>query len=292
MAGAGDALLRTLTGNLKGAAWLMTAVVGMAVQSALVKWLGQNIESIQIMFLRGAIGLLMVLPLLLRPSVRIYTGNIKLHILRAIAGVLSMFCWFYTLTRLSLAEATSYSFTMPLFLTVLAWGLLKEKPEWRVWCATVIGFCGVLIMMRPTQVTMELATLSGLAAALFHALAAILIKTLSNKESAVHLLLYFPIVAIVILAVPALVRWEDPSLIEWFGLIGVAGLGVQTQWSFIRACRLADMSVIAPFDYSRLLFAAILGYVFFVEIPDYWTIAGALVIVLTTLYVARRGATS
>jgi drug/metabolite transporter (DMT)-like permease len=181
---------------------------------------------------------------------------------------------------------------MPLFLTVLAWSLLKEKPEWRVWCATVIGFCGVLIMMRPTQVTMELATLSGLAAALFHALAAILIKTLSNKESAVHLLLYFPIVAIVILAVPALVRWEDPSLIEWFGLIGVAGLGVQTQWSFIRACRLADMSVIAPFDYSRLLFAAILGYVFFVEIPDYWTIAGAVVIVLTTLYVARRGATS
>ena len=99
-----------------------------------------------------------------------------------------MACWFYALTELPLAEATSYSFAMPLFLTVLAWAVLGEKLKWQTWLATVIGFCGVLIIMRPDALTVGLAALAGLSAAFFHAVAAILIKTLASSESALALL--------------------------------------------------------------------------------------------------------
>ena len=82
--------------------------------------------------------------------------------------------------------------------------------------------------------------------------------------------------------------WLSPTPTEWFGLVGVAALGVQTQWCFIQACRLSDMTFLAPFDYSRLLFALVLGYFLFSELPDLWTLVGAVVVVGSTLYVVKR----
>jgi|TARA_B100000809_G_C15052488_1_gene499451 drug/metabolite transporter (DMT)-like permease len=268
--------------------WMVTVVVGMTIQSALVKWLGETLSSVQILWLRGAVGLFFVLPIFTFRQVRFYSHGLKRHFLRALAGVLSMACWFYALTELPLAEATSYSFAMPLFLTVLAWAFLGEKLKWQTWLATVIGFSGVLIIMRPDSVTLGLAALAGLAAAFLHAVAAILIKTLASSESALALLLYFPVLAIVVFLFPAMSVWISPTPTEWVGLVGVAALGVQTQWGFIQACRISDMTFLAPFDYSRLLFALVLGYLLFSELPDFWTLAGAAVVVGSTLYVVKR----
>tara|TARA_B100000749_G_scaffold233963_1_gene191227 strand:+ start:1115 stop:1939 length:825 start_codon:yes stop_codon:yes gene_type:complete len=268
--------------------WMVTVVVGMTIQSALVKWLGETLSSVQILWLRGAVGLFFVLPIFTFRQVRFYSHGLKRHFLRALAGVLSMACWFYPLTELPLAEATSYSFAMPLFLTVLAWAFLGEKLKWQTWLATVIGFSGVLIIMRPDSVTLGLAALAGLAAAFLHAVAAILIKTLASSESALALLLYFPVLAIVVFLFPAMSVWISPTPTEWVGLVGVAALGVQTQWGFIQACRISDMTFLAPFDYSRLLFALVLGYLLFSELPDFWTLAGAAVVVGSTLYVVKR----
>tara|TARA_B110000116_G_scaffold271782_1_gene293664 strand:- start:2995 stop:3819 length:825 start_codon:yes stop_codon:yes gene_type:complete len=268
--------------------WMATVVVGITIQSALVKWLGETLSSVQILWLRGAVGLFFVLPIFAFRQVRFYSHGLKRHFLRALAGVLSMACWFYALTELPLAEATSYSFAMPLFLTVLAWAFLGEKLKWQTWLATVIGFSGVLIIMRPDSVTLGLAALAGLAAAFLHAVAAILIKTLASSESALALLLYFPVLAIVVFLFPAMSVWISPTPTEWVGLVGVAALGVQTQWGFIQACRISDMTFLAPLDYSRLLFALVLGYLLFSELPDFWTLAGAAVVVGSTLYVVKR----
>ena len=274
--------------RLEGIGWMVAVIVGMAIQSALVKWLGETLSSVQILWLRGAVGLFFVLPIFAFRQVRLYSHGLKRHLLRALAGVLSMACWFYALTELPLAEATSYSFAMPLFLTVLAWAVLGEKLKWQTWLATVIGFCGVLIIMRPDALTVGLAALAGLSAAFFHAVAAILIKTLASSESALALLLYFPILTILVFLFPAMAAWLSPTPTEWFGLVGVAALGVQTQWCFIQACRLSDMTFLAPFDYSRLLFALVLGYFLFSELPDLWTLVGAVVVVGSTLYVVKR----
>ena len=274
--------------RLTGMGWMVTVVVGMTIQSALVKWLGETLSSVQILWLRGAVGLFFVLPIFTFRQVRFYSHGLKRHFLRALAGVLSMACWFYALTELPLAEATSYSFAMPLFLTVLAWAFLGEKLKWQTWLATVIGFSGVLIIMRPDSVTLGLAALAGLAAAFLHAVAAILIKTLASSESALALLLYFPVLAIVVFLFPAMSVWISPTPTEWVGLVGVAALGVQTQWGFIQACRISDMTFLAPLDYSRLLFALVLGYLLFSELPDFWTLVGAGVVVGSTLYVVKR----
>ena len=142
--------------RLTGMGWMVTVVVGITIQSALVKWLGETLSSVQILWLRGAVGLFFVLPIFAFRQVRFYSHGLKRHFLRALAGVLSMACWFYALTELPLAEATSYSFAMPLFLTVLAWAFLGEKLKWQTWLATVMGFSGVLIIMRPDSVTLGL----------------------------------------------------------------------------------------------------------------------------------------
>ena len=267
---------------------MITVIVGMAIQMALVKWLGDTLNSMQILWLRRALGIFFVLPIFCCKQVRIYPYGFKRHLLRALAGVLSMACWFYALTKLSLAEATSYSFAMPLFLTVLAWAFLGEKLKWQTWLATAIGFGGVLIIMRPDAVTLGLAALAGLAAAFLHAVAAILIKTLASSESSLTLLLYFPVLAILVFLFPAMSVWVSPTPTEWIGLVGVAALGVQTQWGFIQACRISDMTFLAPFDYSRLLFALVLGYLLFSELPDIWTLVGGGVVVGSTLYIVKR----
>ena len=274
--------------RLTGMGWMVTVVVGMTIQSALVKWLGETLSSVQILWLRGAVGLFFVLPIFTFRQVRFYSHGLKRHFLRALAGVLSMACWFYALTELPLAEATSYSFAMPLFLTVLAWAFLGEKLKWQTWLATAIGFGGVLIIMRPDAVTLGLAALAGLAAAFLHAVAAILIKTLASSESSLTLLLYFPVLAILVFLFPAMSVWVSPTPTEWIGLVGVAALGVQTQWGFIQACRISDMTFLAPFDYSRLLFALVLGYLLFSELPDIWTLVGGGVVVGSTLYIVKR----
>ena len=177
---------------------------------------------------------------------------------------------------------------MPLFLTVLAWTFLKEKLKWQTWLATVIGFSGVLIIMCPDLVTPGVTALAGLAAAFWHAVAAILIKTLASSESALALLLYFPVLAVVVFLFPTMPVSIPPTPTEWVGLVGVAALDVQTQWGFIQVCRISDMTFLAPLDYSRLLFALVLGYLLFSELPDFWTFAGAGVVVGSTLYVVKR----
>lgn len=278
-----------LPGNLRGATWMLAAAVAMSVQSAAVKSLGSSISSVQITFVRCALGLLIVLPLMRRDALAVLQpARLRLHLGRVMAGLLSMTCGFYAFANMPLAEATALSFTMPLFMLVLATLALQERAGWRRTCAALIGFAGVLTMLRPGALPVGLAAMLALLGAFFHALAGIFIKKLTESESTAMIMFYFAAIGSVLYLLPALGVWVTPDPWQWGLLLLVAVLGVVSQLAFIAAARAAEMSAIVPIDYARLIVSGVIGYLVWSELPDTWSVAGAALIVASTCFITFR----
>jgi len=278
--------------NLVGAAYAMAAAVGFTVVSVLVKKLGNSeIGVFQMVALRTVIGLTLLAPLFVRAGVVPWrTQHLKIHLTRAVLGGIAVLTGYYAFMKLPLAEVTAISFTVPLFVTVAAVLFLGEVVRWRRWTATACGFAGVLVVARPFEGAVELATVLAVAMALCIAFSVVLLKRFPAKESQLTMLFFFLVVSGLMAVVPAITQWQNPSMEEWLLLAGVGVMGLISQALIIRAFRVGEASFVAPFDYVRLLFAGTAGVIFFAETPDVWTYAGAVLIIGSTLYIARREA--
>ncbi|MEE8334039.1 MAG: DMT family transporter [Alphaproteobacteria bacterium] len=279
--------------NRRGALWMLVAALTMTLQSAIVKDLGATIDSFEIAFFRGLFGSLLVLPVaMLRLRMRDLSHNLGLHTGRAIAGAGSLICTFYAFTAMPLADATAIMFTMPMFMIVLAVPFLGETPGWWRTTATLIGFLGVIVVVRPGTAAFDPVSLIALLGALLHAVVGVFVKKMARVEPPELIMLYFSLFAMVVFLVPTLDVWHTPTLVELALLGAVAVLGIVNQVCFIAACRIGEMTVVAPLDYSRLLFAGILGYAVFGEVPDELAVLGALVIVASGFLILRSSAAS
>jgi len=280
--------------NLRGALWMIGAAFGFTINNALVKALGQSgVPAFEIAFARAAVSTLAILPLLWRAGPGILaTRHPGIHLVRAFAGGGAMICGFYAVTKLPLAEVTALSFTTPLFVVLLAVLLLREPVRWRRWSATLAGFLGVLIMVRPGAEAFDPAAIVALGMALGIAIATTLLKRFPEGESHVAMLFYFGLAAMLMTIAPAIATWRAPSATEGAMLVAVGVLGLASQALMIRAFRAGEATFVAPFDYSKLLLAGLIGFTLFGEVPDRWTLVGATVIVGATLYIARREARS
>jgi drug/metabolite transporter (DMT)-like permease len=257
----------------------------------LIKLLGGRLDSFQIAFFRCLIGFLAVLPFVLRYGVgSLRTRSMKIHVLRGLFGLVAMFASYYAVANMPLASYTALSFTKPLFSTVLAVIILHEVVRWRRWSATLVGFIGVLVMVRPGAGTFDQAALFALADALSIAFLVTLVKRLPPGETTLVMLFYFGVFSTLAALPPALIVWRDPTWDEAALLVGIGVLGVLSQSFWIRAYRAGEASVVAPFDYLRLLFAGLAGFLAFGELVDGWTLVGAGIIVVSTVYIARREA--
>ena len=255
---------------------------------AAVKFLGAGYSPFQVLMLRYAIGLAIALPFVLRIGRSAWTtARPRSHVLRATWGVLSTLCMFFAVTRMPLATITALSFSMPLFLTALSLPLLGERVGWHRVTATVVGFCGVLIVLGPPG-DLNWVALIGLAGALFYSLAVISIRQLSVSEPSVRIFLFYALANIVICGAVAPWVWVAPSPFDWalFALIG--SLGSVAQYCFIVAYRYAPASVIAPFDYSQLLFAPVIGYSLWQELPTTQALIGGGLITASGLFIWWR----
>lgn len=280
-----------LSPNVRGAIWILLAALLFSSMGALVKTLGARLDSFEIAFFRCLFGLFAVLPFLGREGLAgVKTKRLSGHLLRAVLGVGAMFCGFYAVTHLPLANAAAISFTKPLFMILLAVLLLHETVRMRRWIATAIGFGGVLLMVRPGPEGFEFAALVALSGALLVSAVQILVKSLAVTERPVTILVWFGVFSTLAALGPAIIVWKTPTLVELGMLVAVGALGASGQSLTIRGLRVAEAAAIAPFDYARLLFAAGYGFLLFGEVPTVWTVAGALVIVSSTLYIARREA--
>ena len=277
--------------NTRGAVWVLIAAAGFSGMAALVKLLGQTLDPFQIAFIRCVVGLVVLTPLVVRAGPEILvTRSWKLHAGRGIAGVTAIGCGFYALAHLPLATATAITFTKPLFMIIVAVLLLGEVVRWRRWTATVVGFAGVLIMVRPGGGTFDPAMVVALVQALAIAIAVALVKKLPTTERNLTVLAYFAIISTTVMAVPAAIVWQPMTGELVLVAIAMGLLGVGAQAAIVQGYRIGEATAVAPFDYSRLLFATLFGLVLFTEVPDLWTFAGAAVIVVSTVYIARREA--
>ncbi len=281
----------------RGAVLMLTACAVFVLMSAFVKGLAERLPFFEIMFFRCLLAIPVVLIFSLsrgRPSLR--TRRLRSHIARAFTGMLAMTCSFYALTVLPLAEQTALTQTTPIFVLLLAIPLLGERPGPARWAAVAVGFGGILAIALGQDAFFgsgprDTVALFGMAAALAHgvfsALTTLLVRSLSGTESSSTIVLWQSLLmsAMIGLTLPFVwvtPGWADVLLLALCGLLG--GLA---QVMLTEAWASAEVSAVAPFGYTSLLWAALFGWVMWGEIPGFWTWVGSGLIVAAGLGMLR-----
>ncbi len=276
--------------NVRGALLVTLAAAGFTVVWALAKSLADaGMHPFQISLCRAVLSLGFLLPFLVRgKAARFRTAHPWMHFARACSGAVAMLFGFYALMRLPLAEVTALSFTTPLFTVLFAALILRETVGWRRWGAVAVGFIGMLIVVQPGAAAFQLDALYAVGSAMLIAFSITLVKRFPASESQTVLLFYVLIASILVCALPAAEVWRDPNSIEWVMLAAIGGLGLGAHALFIMGFRIGESSFVAPFDYTKLLFAMIIGFLAFGELPGWATLIGAAVLIGSSLYIARR----
>lgn len=221
---------------------------------------------------------------------KLKTTKLKQHIWRSAIGIIAMHLWFLSLKLLPLTTTMALSFTTPIFGTIFAILILKETSSWRRWVAVAVGFVGVLVIVHPGSEVFDSAALIVLASSAIIAFTGILVKSLTRTEHPDTITFYMALFMTPLSAPLAIMHWESVSQEQWWLLLLIAGFASPAQMLLTRAYRLCDMVTLLPFDYMRLLFAAILGYFFFAEVLDAYTITGAAIIMVSSIYIVHREA--
>ncbi len=258
-----------------------------------VKLLGQAIPAGQAIFARGVVSVV-VLALIARQTHSLHllqTNNWRSHALRSLSGTISMFCLFVAITLIPLVDVTTITFTTPMFLTVLAMVFLGERIHRFRWTAVGVGFLGVLIMIGPHLSFAGGASLGVLAAlghAIFSAVAMVFLRRMSSHEHAITITFYFSLTFMTCATLTALQGWPMPDPRQWLLLLLTGLFGVVAQLVMTYSYRYAEASTIAPLDYTHMIVAALLGYIFFNEVPSSSVWIGAPLVVGAGLLILWR----
>lgn len=275
--------------TFRGAVWIILASVCFALMSVTIRLAAKGVDPLEVVFFRNVFNLLFMLPWFLKIGlVGLRTECLGLHFLRTGSSLTSMFFWFTALTMLPLAEATSLSFTAPLFATIGAALFLAEDVRLRRWLAVGVGFIGTLIILRPGIEVVSQGAVLMLIGSVFVATSILLVKVLSRTESPNTMVLWVALIATPVSAIPLFWVWELPEGITWLWLASVGAAATGGHLCFNRAMASADASAVLPFEYTRLIFVAIIGFALFNELPDVWTWVGSLVIFGAGVYIANR----
>jgi S-adenosylmethionine uptake transporter len=256
-----------------------------------IRHLADRLHPFEMAFFRNLFSLLFLAPWVLRAGLSgLRTSSVRKYGLRGLASMVAMLCWFYGLAMMPIAEATALSFTAPIFASVGAILFLGERMGVRRWSAIVVGFVGAMIILRPGLTAISLPALVVLGGSAAVAASIIMVKILSRTEPTSLIVAYMGIYLVPMSLVPALFVWTTPTGTDWLWLIGIGIVATFGQLAITSAYAAADATVVLPFDYTRLLFAALIGYLAFSEVPDTWTWVGAAVIAASAVYIARREA--
>ena len=282
-------MAQPLSATTKAALWMSAAIVLFSTMTVLLRMLTATIPVHEMIFVRGVVSMILMAPMLYRQGPRsLVTRRFSLLMGRGALTSLGLVTWIYALAYIPLAEAVALHFTLPLFGVVLAVIFLRERSDAHRWAATIIGFLGALVILRPGIAAVNVVSLMVLVSALAYAGTGIVTKVLVRTESSAAIVFYVSAFTAVAFAAPSLIAWAAPTAAEWGMLIAIGALNVTGQSCLNRALFAADASFVLPFDFLRLPFAAVAGLVLFAEVPDLWTIVGAAIIFGATWYVTWR----
>lgn len=277
-----------LPGNLRGIILLSMGAFLFSVVDVFVKSLGGGFDPIQISFFRYACGLLFLIPVFVKLGrSNLATSRFPLHLLRMGLAFVAQLGIFITVIHMPLADATAFMFSKPLFTTVVAVFVLSEVVSRRRWTATIVGFVGVLVLVRPGAEAINPVALVAVVSAMTFAVANVLIRKLSTTEPTGRILFYYHIGGVILFAGPAAYVWVTPVGIEWVQLVSIGGLTTIGIFCFMRAFAVGEANAVGPAENLRLIYAALFGYLLFAEIPSIWTVVGAAIIVASTYYIAN-----
>ena len=254
-----------------------------------VRYVSVEHNSFVMVFWRSCFSLLFILPWIIRNNYKLaYSKKINLHIIRAIIGVIAMTCWFYALSILLLPQATALSFTAPIFTTIAAIIFLKERPGLRRWSAIIIGFLGTLIIIRPGFTEFHHASFIVLFSTSLWAIVAVIIKKLTHSDDPKTILFYMSLFSIPLSLPLAIIFWQNISLnnLTWLAFIGLTANFAHI--CLTKAISLADLTLILPFDFLRLVFIGIFAYILFSDPTNIYDIIGSLIIISSSIYISYR----
>ena len=262
-----------------------------AIMVSGIKLLSQDLNPFMIAFYRCLFGVIIMLPFMIYNYPEAWkTHNIKLQFVRSAINVYSMISWFTAIGTLQLEKAAAIGFTTPLFTTILAIIFLGEVIRIQRITALIIGFIGILVVIRPGYIPFESGALWLLSAAITFSIVIIIVKKLTEKDSSLTTAFYQMAFMVPPTFFIALFFWESINISQILLFIFVAIAGFITQISFAQCLKMAETTFIMPVQFTKLIWLSLIGYFFFMEVPDIWTWIGASIIFSSILFIAYREA--
>jgi drug/metabolite transporter (DMT)-like permease len=279
---------------MRGLLWSAASGALFVVLNATLRGLTLQLDPMQAQFLRYLFGLLVMLPLLLHGKlVDWWPRNPGGQFTRGAVHTVGLVLWFLALPHIPLADTTAIGFTGPLFIMIGAWLFLREPMRWERWLATAIGFAGVLIVVGPSLGLGAPGGGSGyhllmLASAPVFAVSFLITKVLTRTETA-GVIVVWQALTVTLFSLPmALLAWQAPSALQWLGFALCGLLGSAGHYCLTRSFHAADISATQSLKFLELVWASLLGWLMFADLPTRTTLLGGVVIVAATLWVARR----
>lgn len=274
-----------LSGNLQGAVWVVLAGLVLTVMTALIKAVGAEIPVIQILFIRQLVMASSMMPRIVRnPRAAFQTSTLPLHMTRIGLATVAMLAGFTAMVHLPLADAVAIGFSRSFFVAIFAILILHEVVWAHRWAGIVAGFIGVLIITDPRGGQVDQYALLALLSAAASALTMVIVRKLAQSERLTTVIIYQAFGVGTILLIPAAMLWVAPTPGQWALLICIGFLSVVGQSLTFQAFRVGEATAMAPFDYLRLVYSAVIGAIFFAESPTLTVMAGAGLIVLGSLW--------
>ncbi len=258
-----------------------------------IRFVAAELPNEVIVFFRNSIGLLILLPFLLRAGLRgIATRVPHLHLLRGLAGLTAMYCFFYAIAHMALADAMVLKLTAPVFMPLIAFAWLGERLTPALWGAFALGFCGVLLILHPGLEGLSPVAAVALLGGVLAALALVTVRRLARTEPPIRTVFYFALSATVISALPLTWSWQSPTPHEWLWLITIAVCATLGQWFLTLGLSLAPASRVAIFGYFSVIFGALYGWLLWDEVLLWSTLVGSLFILAAAVVSTRQARTA
>ncbi len=274
--------------DIQGILWVISACFFVALMIAIVRKTSQDLHVTQILMMRCFFSVLLLSPLIIKTNGKVFqTKKLKLHFLRSISGFVAMLSWFYVVTQIPLPEAVSITFIVPILTTLAAILILKEKVSKRLWISLLIGLVGVLIIIRPGFETVTIAHYISLVTAILWSISNILTKKLTKTDKPSTAVLYLALLIFIMsipVAAPYLKAMNFNQLI-WLFFLGLSAN--LAHFSLSTAYSKTELSILQPFDFTRLVFISVIAYFAFGELVDIYMIIGSIIIIISSVYLTQ-----
>ena len=256
-----------------------------------VKLLSGDLHPIIICFYRCLMGLIIITPFVARNNFKaLQTDNMRLQIFRALINIISMICWFSAIGMMHFEKATALGFTTPLFTTVLAVLILGEVIRFHRTAALLLGFVGILIIIRPGYMPFEFGTILMLIASFSFSFVLIFVKKLSATDSSLTIIFYHLLYMTPAFFILSFFYWESINLSQLIVFILMGASGLLSHWCLAQAFKMSDTTFVMPLQFTKLIWASLIGLFIFSEQPDIWTWIGGVIIFISVVYITYREA--